>query len=168
MRSMAIAMDEYYLDFRTYPGDHDPDGVKSLHQLTSPIAYMHTIPEDPFTTRSGLLDPGDDEIGWEMASTGVLRAFAHILTTDNNSNVYAFALTSHGPDQADSFSANDSWPFLGRNSVCPGGQGWMTYSATNGSKSIGELVQVGGEHRSGAYCIDDWRLVRGTYPKHVP
>jgi prepilin-type N-terminal cleavage/methylation domain-containing protein len=177
MRSMATAMESYYIDFKTYPGDHDPDegfNSQSLYQLTTPIAYIALVPEDPFTPpNTGLSSPGD-EIGWEMASTGNSRFIAHLYPTEFNSNVYAYALTSHGPDVGDDFSCNDDWPFCGRtgNPCDPnsgsGGRGWVYYSATNGTKSSGELVQVGGEHRSGRYCLNGWQIVSGSYPRNVP
>lgn len=59
------------------------------------------------------------------------------------------------------------WPFLGRGLTCPSNQGWTNYSPTNGSKSAGDLVVVGGEHRSGRYCIDTWQLVAGYYPANA-
>lgn len=177
MRSMATAMESYYIDFKTYPGDHDPDegfASRSLHQLTTPIAYIVAVPNDPFTPPgSGMLGPGE-EIGWEMGSTGTHPAIAHIFPSQYNSNVFAYALTSHGPDVDDDFSCNDDWPFCGRTGTpCDpnsgsGGRGWVHYSATNGTKSSGELVQVGGEHRAGLYCINGSQIVAGTYPASVP
>lgn len=174
LRTLGTAFDEYYLDWGLYPPDHDPDefGSQSLHQLTSPIKYLSSIPEDPFVTRSGLADPRS-EIGWEIASTGVKPgAAAFGLTSEGNSRIYAYNITSHGPDMSDSFGCNDGWPLCGR-TPCPGsaggwGDGWMTYAPTNGSKSLGDLTQLGGEHRSGSYCIDGWNHIRGYDPRLRP
>jgi len=181
MRTIAIALDMYFQDFRLLPDDHEPDNLYSNHglfQLTSPIAYLTSLPEDPFSSANGLLDPGTEEVGWELASTGNDPISALFKPTYENSNVHAYALDSSGPDTGsglgggsaggDDFYGNGNWPFLGRNDVCPSLQGWMTYSPTNGTKSLGDLVRVGGEHRSGRYCIDGWFTVSGKYPAHVP
>lgn len=178
MRSMSTALHSYYLDFAIFPPDHDPDDLsqRSLFQLTTPIAYMGLIPEDPFSP------PGTgmsvDEIGWEMGSTASELRIQFLMRTEFNSNIHAFALTSHGPDVGDNspddYNCNDDWPFCGRaGSPCDpnsnsGGRGWMEYSATNGTKSNGELVEAGGEHRTGLYCINGWEIISGRYPPQVP
>lgn len=180
MRAIQIAMESYYIDFKVYPTDHEPDGgifQRGLFQLTTPIAYIGALPEDPFSTNTGLLDPTTQEIGWEMASTGTHPREHFIFRTENNSNVHAWALASQGPDvgsgisfgsaMGDNFICNSEWPFCGRMLLCPSTNGWMTYSATNGTKSAGDIVLAGGEHRAGRYCIDSWRLVAGVYP-NVP
>lgn len=179
MRTMATAMETYNLDFRQYPTDHEPDGAdRGLNQLTSPIAYLASLPEDPFSTNTGMLDPTTQEIGWEMASTGTDRLRSRFWKTDNNTNVHAYALASQGPDigsgvsfgsaRGDNFICNKEWPFCGRTLICPSNQGWTNYNPTNGSKSAGDLIQVGGEHRSGRYCIDSWQQIAGTYPRTAP
>jgi len=185
MRSIGIAMESYFIDFKIYPTDHEPDGgddQRGLFQLTSPIAYLGAIPEDPFSTNTGLVDPTTQEIGWEMASTAndlIQQLF--LQRTYYNTNVHAWALASQGPDLGsgisygsaggDNFICNSEWPFCGRTTVCSEdpfvGLGWMTYSPTNGTKSKGDILLVGGEHRSGRYCIDAWHLVVGRYP-NVP
>ena len=177
MRTIGIALDTYYLDFNMYPDDHEPDGLYSNHglfQLTSPLQYLTELPIDPFTDpSSGLVSQGS-ETGWELASTGEDPLRAMLIPP----TVHAYALDSSGPDfgenlgggsgGADDFYGNGNWPFLGRSLTCPSQQGWVNYSPTNGTKSLGDIVLVGGEHRSGRYCIDFWELVSGTYPKNAP
>ncbi len=178
MRSIGIAMETYIQDFRVYPTDHEPDGGdRGLFQLTSPIAYISSLPEDPFSTNSGILDPLTEEIGWEMASTGNAGVLSIIQPTHDNCNVHAYALASQGPDVGsgisfgsaggDNFICNRNWPFCGRTLVCPSNNGWVNYSPTNGSKSAGDIVRVGGEHRSGRYCLDLWQPIVGVYPRSV-
>lgn len=183
MRTIGTAMESYFLDFGTYPHDHEPDSIQNMHglfQLTSPIQYVAGIPEDPFSTTSGLLDPGQSEIGWELASTGSVVRLAHLYPTERNTNVFAWALDTSGPDTgsglgggsggADDFWCNKDWPFCGRNLTCPdpGLKGWINYSPTNGSKSRGDIVLRGGEFRAGRYCLDNWELVSGRYPPRAP
>jgi len=183
MRSIGTAMESYLLDFRTYPHDHEPDSIRSMHglfQLTSPIQYLVTLPQDPFSTSSGLLDPSESEIGWELASTGSPPHLAQYRLTDYNTNIFAWALDTSGPDTgsglgggsggADDFWCNAEWPFCGRTTTCPdpGLKGWINYNPTNGSKSRGDIVLRGGEYRTGRYCIDNWQLVTGKYPPTAP
>ena len=183
MRTIGIAMESYFTDFGLYPTDHEPDDILEFHglyQLTSPIQYLITMPQDPFSTPSGLLDPGASEIGWELASTGENPRYVQFRTTQDRTNIHAWALDSSGPDTgsglgggsggADDFWCNKEWPFCGRTLTCPdpGLKGWINYSPTNGTRSRGDLVLPGGEHRSGRYCIDNWRLVQGRYPQFRP
>jgi type II secretion system protein G len=179
MRTIGTALEEYLIDFRIYPTDHEPDGAqRGLYQLTSPIKYLTGVPEDPFSTNTGLIDPNTQEIGWEMASTGERPVMVRFRSTQDNSKVNAYALASQGPDVGsgisfgsaggDNFICNAEWPFCGKTLTCPSNQGWTNYSPTNGSKSAGDIIRVGGEHRSGRYCIDSWQLVAGHYPSHVP
>jgi type II secretion system protein G len=177
MRTIGTALEMYFLDFRQYPTDHEPDGgwqERGLFQLTTPIQYIASLPEDPFSTNSGMVDPNTQEVGWEFASTGSPPYIAHVRPTQNNTNVHAYALASQGPETgsnisfgsagADNFICNAEWPFCGRNLTCPSNQGWTNYSPTNGSKSAGDIILAGGEHRSGRYCIDSWQLIAGKYP----
>ena len=152
MRTMSIALETYFLDWKKYVNDHDPNSFpKGLYQLTTPIPYLAAIPEDPFTTRSGLTNR-DNEYGWEVASTGHLTPL----------NVHAYNITSHGPDAEDNFSCNDDWPFCRLPDPCPR-DGWIEYCPTNGTRSAGELTHLGGEYKSGSYCIDGWRRIRGKF-----
>ena len=161
MRTIATAQESYLLDFGMYTDDHDPDSFpKGLHQLTTPLKYLPFLPIDPFSGSSGLRDPNSQEIGWELASTGRGPAVGHFVKPLYNVN--AFTLTSIGTDGSDSFGCNDSWPFCSR-SPCPG-DGWVTYAPTNGTKSVGDIIQQGGEYRAGSYCIDHWNHVQGYYP----
>ncbi|MCA9426760.1 MAG: prepilin-type N-terminal cleavage/methylation domain-containing protein, partial [Candidatus Omnitrophica bacterium] len=53
IRSIAIALESYYLDWKAYPAEHERDGganrlARGLFWLTSPNAYMTSMPEDPF------------------------------------------------------------------------------------------------------------------------
>ena len=159
LRTIGIAMDTYFIDFKTFPRDHDPDelGTKGLWQLTTPLKYLLELPMDPFNRSDGGLSPG--EADFEMASTGVTPgAFAFGIRPKDN--VHAYNVYSHGPDKGDDFNDNDGWPF-GPRMPCPGSMGWLNYSPTNGTLSSGEVVQYGGEWKSGSYCIDHWQVIRG-------
>jgi len=155
LRTVSTALYSYYLDFGIFPGDHDPTDYsqKGLFQLTSPIAYLTQLPTQTFTDQSsGLGDPLDDEFGLEMGSTG-LRPLTASLGLKPPFNINAYVVYNYGPDAFDNVSANDRWPFPRSPSGC--GDSFLTsYSATNGTKSLGDILEFGGEHRNGRYCLD--------------
>ncbi len=166
LRTVGIAMDSYYLDFGMYPPDHDPStltpGEAGLFQLTSPIQYITTLPTDVFNSGDAGFNQSGDEVRWfEMASTGV----APVISRAVRPQINAFAVYSVGPDSGENFNDNDNWPYQGETFPCPTTLGYLNYSPTNGTKSVGDLVQAGGEVSSGFYCIDHWRVVSGFRPK---
>ncbi|MCA9437140.1 MAG: prepilin-type N-terminal cleavage/methylation domain-containing protein [Candidatus Omnitrophica bacterium] len=165
LRTVGIAMDTYFLDFDMYPPDHDPStltvGENGLFYLTSPLQYLTELPEDLFNSgSSGLTDAGDEVRWYEMGSTGVPWVIAQVAKPKIN----AYAVYSAGPDGNENFNDNDSWPYRGETPPCPTGMGYINYSPTNGTKSVGDLVQVGGEVTAGYYCVDHWRVVSGRRP----
>jgi prepilin-type N-terminal cleavage/methylation domain-containing protein len=166
MRTIAIGMDSYYLDWRIYPPDHDPNDAsqRGMFQLTSPIAYLTSLPIEPFAQRnSGLGDPGD-EYGYEMGSSG-LRPMIASLGIGVRNNVHAFNIESYAPDTDDDWSGNDDWPYCGGGfTPCQGGCNWMEYSPTNGTKSNGDLYHTGGEYTYGSYCVNGWKAVVNKFP----
>ncbi len=53
MRALSTALETYYVDHNTYPPGHHEDGDmipydERLNPLTTPIAYVTSIPMDPF------------------------------------------------------------------------------------------------------------------------
>lgn len=166
MRTLGIAMDAYLLDWRMYPPDHDPgeedsgDMERGFFQLTTPIAYIGEIPTEPFVRNSGM-NPG--ETGkyetYEMGSTG-LRPLEAMLGFRIRANIHMFCIESFGPDIDDDWGSNTEWPFNGP-TPCQGGGNMLHYSATNGTKSSGDLLHRGGEYNNGSYCVDHWQHVRG-------
>ena len=155
LRAVSTALLSYYLDFGIFPADHDPtDNTQNgLYQITSPISYMTALPSETFTDRSsGLGDPTEDEYGLEMGSTG-LRPLTVALGFKPPFNINAYVVYNYGPDGVDNVSANDRWPFPNTATGC--GDSFLTsYSATNGTKSIGDILEFGGEQRNGRYCLD--------------
>ncbi|MCG3196213.1 MAG: prepilin-type N-terminal cleavage/methylation domain-containing protein [Candidatus Omnitrophica bacterium] len=166
LRTVGIAMESYFVDFKVYPMDHDPDSLYpdeyGLYQLTSPIKYIQSLPPDVFNQRGSGSDPS--EADFEMASTGVTPIFLRF----RYPKVHAYIVYSHGPDRGDNFNDNNGWPCLPSSfNPCPTEMGYLRYNPTNGTNSVGELVQPGGEFRSGNYCIDHWQRVRGFNPPPI-
>lgn len=166
LRTVSIGMDSYFIDWGIYPPDHDPDslGVDSsgLFQLTTPLSYLKELPVDIFNT--GSVGLSGSEIRWfEMASTG-LDTFSLLRGFPNPPVVHTFAVYSQATDGREGFQHNDQWPFNGEGPPCPRRIGFVNYSTTNGSKSTGDIVHLGGEFNSGLYCVDEWKVVSGKRP----
>jgi prepilin-type N-terminal cleavage/methylation domain-containing protein len=167
-RTIAIAMEAYIIDFKQYPMDHDPnyDPQKGLYQLTTPLKYLSSIPEEPFAKASGLIDPNAGEVGWEMGSTGQGRRSPS--TAFPAPKIHAFGLASFGPDYLDSFPCGDRWTLCSAINVadpCTDDRGaaWTDYNPTNGTKSSGDIMQLGGELNTGNYCVNGWQRVKGRW-----
>jgi prepilin-type N-terminal cleavage/methylation domain-containing protein len=163
LRTVGIALDTYFLDFGMYPPEHDPDSLgldsSGLFQLTSPLTYLKELPEDLFKL-SGSGIGGSEQRWYEAASTGVPPRAVHFLRP----KLHAYITWSGGPDGGDNFDSNDSWPYNGESDPCPRNLGYINYSPTNGTKSIGDLLQLNGSQNIGFYCIDHHIRVRGPRP----
>jgi prepilin-type N-terminal cleavage/methylation domain-containing protein len=164
LRTVATAMESYFIDFKMYPPDHDPNAYseRGLYQLTTPLKYLTIVPYDIFNQPGTGVEPG--EAFFEMASTG-RKPFEVANFYIGRPKVNAYDVYSHGPDHNDNFDGNDSWPCSAPASdPCVSNMVYRRYSPTNGTSSSGDLNQVGGEVRSGNYCIDDWQIIRGHNP----
>lgn len=137
IRSIGIAMESYFLDWKVYPYESENDCDEpqlrtrcGLAWLTTPIAYMTSIPDDPFP------DPGTD--GREWYETGVLISPKVFL------GVATWALWTRGPDGIDSElnSDNAGGAVTYRE---PGDGSNDNYTPTNGTKSLGDIFLFGGD-----------------------
>ena len=151
LRSLATAQESYYIDWNSYTfkdtGDN-PIGfyTEGFAQLTSPIAYMTSIPWDAFgeyddvgVHRKPMLEMGTGDAGQYVQSG-----------TPNNpqgmpSNTWM--MRSTGPDRIDDTHVNSyPWP----PSRIPHNQSGVAevltyiYDPTNGTVSFGDVYRVGG------------------------
>jgi len=170
-RTIATAMESYLTDFGVYPNDHDPDDnqQKGLRRLTTPLQYLETLPEEPFATSSGIYAGTPNEVGWEMAATG-----PNLVSVMNGRRpkIQAFGLASFGPDINDDFPCGDRWTVCINDpniDPCTTGDGtaWLDYTPTNGTKSDGDIMQLGGEINTGNYCVNGWQRVHGFIDQFV-
>ena len=136
IRTIGIAMESYFLDWKVYPweseNDCDEPQLRSrcgLAWLTSPIAYMTSIPDDPFP------DPNGD--GREWYETGVVASPLALLSAAT------WALFTRGPDGKDSELTSKTPRIVYMEA---GGDGSAdNYSPTNGTKSVGDIFLFGGD-----------------------
>ncbi len=162
MRSIATAQEAYMVDWNTYTykdaGDNmqQPTYVEGLRFLTSPIAYITTLPNDSFGGYK-------DSPGWmkPMFEFGAGSATEKVSTgPPNNPNprgmpADTFLIRSVGPDAVDDTNINSyPWPptrnpegamnQTGVNAVLS-----QIYDPTNGTVSFGDIYRVGGVKPAG-------------------
>lgn len=145
MRTIALAVESYAVDNNTYPfvPQTFTDLPARMRQITSPIAYLTTIPTDPFTrkvdTLYGLGSIEDAKGASYLYNTG--NALVGVGVTDPNSlNRQSWALTSGGPDLRIQFPY---WPFADTFVISHAYLDFI-YDPTNGTVSGGEIFRRGG------------------------
>jgi hypothetical protein len=170
MRTISIALEQYFIDFQVYPPDHLPDSsgyhtaFAGLFQITTPLTYLLEVPEDIFSLAGSGMEQGDAR-WFMMASTGVPPEFLALTVPVMDT----YAIYSRGPDQSLEFQRPEAWPYDGDESnPCgpPVRIGYTDFSPTNGTKSAGDLIHSGGETRCGLYCVDGGTVIRGKRPVH--
>ena len=135
IRTLGIAMESYFLDFKTYPAESEHDALtrsraeRGLFWLTSPIAYIGSLPTDNFGDQ-GL---NNEFIYYEMGGA-----------EDQLNDICRFCLAtwvifSQGPDNGETISS-DSPHFT---PAPPANV--SAYAPTNGTKSEGDLYLWGGD-----------------------
>jgi len=161
MRSMAIAMQAYRVDWPQYPPDVDSglynpplrspgNEMASYMLLTTPVAHITTIPTDPFWQGQSGMAPGrsrktvpyyeyaEEEI-WRNDPTGPVFRSAGV----------GFIISSMGPDRYHDFQWRIAsvWLAIGQNLPWPGPTGGnpatdrcLCYDPTNGSVSDGDII----------------------------
>jgi len=165
MRSVATALESYYVDNNSYPPDATdqyyygntfngrlgpPDYLSRLTFLTTPVAYMTSIPEDPFAkgpaenamyssayrdSSGNIVHPlafdyakydMDANYAPEDAAWGNIAEYTLGLSREDATRL-KWALRSAGPDGI---------------SVPLGATSCILYDPTNGTTSFGEIVRT--------------------------
>jgi type II secretion system protein G len=192
LRSLATAMEMYHLDHKKYPRDSDssldilgsvPLGLRAdgAIELTTPNAYLQGLLSDPFS--GDIKVQGGGAIGYRIGSGSWSYASDGDNPQDNQmaSAVFgvvgkqeAFVAIGVGPDQARSRNAYKCFPYMslyeGGASVNPPSTStnqpamYLTYSPTNGSKSLGDLYYFGGSWRGGRFMLDGQVIGKASSP----
>jgi prepilin-type N-terminal cleavage/methylation domain-containing protein len=137
LRTIGIAQESYFLDFGIYPAESEDDvfnrgrASQGLLWLTSPIKYLTSIPEDPFSRIY------EDNMKLLTYESGGIRTKKPPLI---GVCLETYAFFTRGPDHLENEvkSANPHWEHPGDNSV-------DAYSPTNGTKSMGDIFIYGGD-----------------------
>lgn len=157
MRSMATAIEAYKVDYNHYPMDYqfyqwgpgslsDPHAGVPLGVMTTPIAFMTTLPFNVFKYEHGVTDGDTKHYGYKaddrwrsIVSPGVFSSYPG---ADQNRH---WVLVSPGPDQTANngeYAMFGQVPLNATTAFAGGGPGCL-YDPTNGTVSAGDLVRVG-------------------------
>lgn len=161
IRSLGIAQASYQVDWNTFTNDcTGSDNVpprQGCFQLTTPIAYITEIPQDPFGAglrESGVILPLNGVyISYYPMATGVnpstfqkrysTGGAGPQFTRANLGYAECFLIFSAGPSDQEPGNPTSTFPMEA--DIEPGSnQGWIVYSPTNGSKSFGGIIRTGG------------------------
>jgi type II secretion system protein G len=134
MRSLVTAIEAYRVDTNRYPPHNDDP--RDLCPLTTPVAYITSLPEDPFVNKMAVA-PTQWAAGRCFVWQDLVDIYYRIGATwwgggDNLRRLVVeqgrrYLLDSYGPDMDD-----DSWQDL-----------MAIYDATNGTKSNGDIYRLG-------------------------
>lgn len=159
MRSIATAIESYRVDANKYPPDFqyyqlggggggtNQFALCCLGRLTTPIAYMSTLPYNVFRYRQGLGAWDGDPMWYGYKADQAWRDFVlpSVVNDPDAILTYHWVLVSVGPDQK---ANNGEWAMFGEKileTVGPfaGGGSGCLYDPTNGTVSDGDIVRVG-------------------------
>lgn len=142
MRSLANALEAYAVDHRAYPAYGNPRDAALFAgepivflptRITTPIAYISTLPPDPFTGRRTGVDPSTATTYFYMHDyaavyLGKTQSAGHVADhwrfLTGTQRAVMWTTWSFGPDLADD-------------------HGIILYDPTNGTISRGDLMRFG-------------------------
>jgi len=139
MKTLETGLEMYRMDSNTYPpcsmarvtgsGDSFHPNEIRFYRMTTPVAYISSVPHDPFAT-SGKAD---------FAQWGWAYDYVNNFNGSHNSGWgHVWRLNSWGPDGVNGWGGE-------RTGTCPKGKPDFVYQATNGLLSVGDIVWVGGK-----------------------
>lgn len=139
LRALSTALEMYRLDNNIYPPTPDTAGSLRFHRLaklTSPVAYMNSVPLDPFrdgvdVANSTLFQAEDSAYPfWDPETADASRANGRTFSMlpDAMSQQGVWVLHGAGPDT--DYEAAESMPL-------------HIYSASNGCISSGDIYRFG-------------------------
>jgi hypothetical protein len=122
--------------------------IASFHMITTPIAYMTTIPRDPFYLSEGRIHSG---MGIAQKNIAYFEYSEENLEDDRNPSKAAqlrasgcgFLIISMGPNRFGEFNwSGEAWLAVGNNVPITGDNGWsIMYDPTNGTVSNGDIIR---------------------------
>ena len=180
LRTQATALEAYYVDNNSYTRDSDSDldqtdGVgpqekraNGAIQLTTPIAYMTSLLQDPFSA-AGTQVTGGTAIGYRIGSgtwnyPSGFNATKDVQGADSTlfaatGRVGAWVTLSPGPSKKRSKMGYKAFPFRSPDTANEP-EAYIPYDPTNGTVSKGDVYRMGGSFMSG-----DWEyIVKGGKP----
>ncbi|HPA45439.1 MAG TPA: prepilin-type N-terminal cleavage/methylation domain-containing protein [bacterium] len=142
-KSICTALDMYHMDNNCYI--ETMGGASEFFRLTSPVAYLASVPVDiflPYTGSKGGIfsrNPDDKFPTFDYTSndwfTASVRTYPH-----------AFVMESVGPDRIHLPEVHTDWAVYRANP--PAVFNKYIYNPTNGIKSYGSILRGGGQGRT--------------------
>ncbi len=145
-KAIETALEQYYLDFNSYVDDHDNDdnSQNGLNRLTTPVQYIATLPRDPFPSP---FDVTVENLTFEFGSGYATKVGKRIWPNQ------AYLLISAGPNKGEEVSGNDDFPH---------GTTIRSFDISNGLKSAGDIVKLGGQWKKGNIIMDGRQIASGS------
>lgn len=151
LRTLDTAITTYAVDYNCYPAAIAGTSADELKALTTPIAYISSVPQDAFKASKVVNDfpyeyvvfrfhpesPLADDSGADPARGGNPPAMCHLMEAPLgvHSNQFGWFVFSIGPDQDEEYS------YAGDHPRCLSAK---IYDPTNGTVSSGDIFRVGG------------------------
>jgi len=136
MRTIAGAMEQYHVDNSRYPETYVMSRWERFSPLTTPVAYLTSVPKDLF--HFGVDDSGQVGIDWGPRD-GAYKMAATPLDTPTR-----YAISSDGPDRDEDSLPIKVYPGFSWEVMLGGDPDYdyMIYDPTNGSVSNGDLWRI--------------------------
>jgi type II secretion system protein G len=134
MRTIATALETYHVDNNHYPESYETPRWARFNMLTTPIAYITSVPHDPFC----MINDEDNTVDWGPRHHAYKMGATPLTATSR------YAISSNGPDiDEDSVPIKVypgfSWEiFTGQDSD----YSFMIYDPTNGTVSNGDVWRL--------------------------
>ena len=157
MRSIATAVEAYAVDWGSYmlsTSEIIPGGGEELayQALTTPVAFMTSIPRDPFTEKGSKGSKGQDD-------HRVVFKYMRITEKTNRGNTlcrekgYGWILGSLGPSMRLTPPSDPTAGSTSPRSIVAGlSAGIWVYDSSNGTMSFGQIIRTS----KGAYTGAEW------------
>jgi len=163
LRTIATGLEAYYVDWNSYTFGQGGRVLAGMILLTTPVAYLTSIPGEVFAMLHGQQTEGQTrglvyELGVGDAGTKqpAGRSFSDPgLGMPSN----CFMLESNGPDRwddtRDTFQTGDfPWSWNPEDATIIAGASALSYDPTNGTVSRGDILRFGGVRPGGtAYSV---------------
>lgn len=146
-RSISVALESYAVDWNTYPTDAVGNDYKGLVSLTTPVAFITKLPQDPFN--KGYID-GYAAVGSGPIVEATLAKYYELGTGSTfgpgiNFPANVWAMAAYGPDLDDDTDTIGSYPYTSRA---------VPYDPTNGTVSNGDIYRLGPKDSHPNYVAD--------------
>jgi prepilin-type N-terminal cleavage/methylation domain-containing protein len=137
MRTLKIGVDCYCADHGQYPTDYGTDEMSSWALLTTPIAYLSTIPDDAFSMRNS---PQGRASGPDLYCCPATLNHSD-WASDAEGAGFGYGIVSPGPDGFFQWASSTPepyyWKWLTREGAADNS---LLYDPTNGTISLGDMV----------------------------